>query len=172
MLLSSPRRIGRHIGTALLATTMLALSACGPKAENGPVRVDIIGTREQIAQPLDNGGNTAGQVMLASASQGLVAFDARGDLIGALAERWIVEDDGESYIFRLRPIRWADGGAVKAEEVARLLRTRFAANPALLGGLRPEVRRAFCKSSRIRRWRSHGAMAARVPSARCAEAIW
>ncbi len=104
------------------------------------MRVDVIGTQEQIARPLDNGGNAAGQVMLASTAQGLVAFDASGNLIGALAERWIVEDDGESYIFRLRPIRWADGEPVKAEQVAKLLRARFAANPALLGGLAPQVR--------------------------------
>ncbi len=130
----------RPIGTALLATAMLALCACGSSGDDGPVRVDVIGTQAQFAQPLDNGGNAAGQVMLASASQGLVAFDAGGALIGALAERWIVEDDGESYIFRLRPIRWADGGAVKAEEVARLLSARFSANPALLGGLTPTVR--------------------------------
>ncbi|HEX7822909.1 MAG TPA: ABC transporter substrate-binding protein [Sphingobium sp.] len=119
---------------------LLALGACGSRGNDGPVHVDVIGTREQLAQPLDNGGNAAGQVMLASASQGLVAFDAGGDLIGALAERWIVEDDGESYIFRLRHIRWADGGMVKAEEVAHLLRARFAANPALLAGLTPVVR--------------------------------
>ncbi|MCE7797813.1 ABC transporter substrate-binding protein [Sphingobium sufflavum] len=124
----------------MVLAPLLLLGGCGLEGDDGPVRVDIIGTQEQIAQPLDNGGNAAGQVMLASASQGLVAFDAGGDLIGALAERWIVEDDGESYIFRLRHTHWADGGAVKAEEVARLLRARFAANPALLAGLTPQVR--------------------------------
>lgn len=139
MLVPVPMHLHRS-RNALLSAIMLMLGGCGSGHDQGPVQVDIIGTQAQISQPLDNGGNAAGQVMLASTSQGLVAFDAGGDLIGALAERWIVEDDGESYIFRLRPIRWADGEAVKAEEVARLLRARFAANPALLAGLSPTVR--------------------------------
>jgi peptide/nickel transport system substrate-binding protein len=104
------------------------------------VRVDVIGTHEQLSDPLNNGGNAAGQVILAAASQGLVAFDAGGDLIGGLAERWIVEDDGQSYIFRLRHMRWHDGEIVKADEVARLLRSRFLTNAALVAGLAPEVR--------------------------------
>ncbi|MET0137412.1 MAG: ABC transporter substrate-binding protein, partial [Sphingobium sp.] len=130
----------RRFRASAFAAGLLLLAACGSRGEDGPVRVDLIGTEEQLAQPLDNGGNIAGQVMLASASQGLVTFDAGGDLIGALAERWIVEDDGESYIFRLRRTRWPDGTPVRAGEVARLLRARFAANPALLGGLTPVVR--------------------------------
>lgn len=132
--------IPRPFGTVLAAAVLLLPGACGSRADKGPVTVDVIGAQAQMAQPLDNGGNAAGQVMLASVSQGLVAFDAGGDLIGALAERWIVEDDGESYIFRLRHLHWPNGGRVRAEEVARLLRARFAANPALLAGLAPVVR--------------------------------
>lgn len=128
----------RSLSAVLLASLLLA--GCGGRADNGPVQVDVIGTRGQLAEPLDNGSNVAGQTMLAATAQGLVAFDAGGALIGALAERWIVEDDGESYLFRLKRARWPGGDPVKAAEIARLLRARFKAYPAIMAGLDPQVR--------------------------------
>lgn len=118
----------------------LLLAGCGHKGDKGPVRVDVIGTVAQMEEPLANGGNAVGQTVLAATAQGLVAFDAGGALIGGLAERWVVEEDGVSYLFRLRPARWADGSPVRAGDVADLLRERFRAYPALLAGLAPEVR--------------------------------
>ena len=43
----------------------------------------------------------------AATEQGLVTLDAEGQVVPAIAERWIVTDDGESYIFRLRDIELA-----------------------------------------------------------------
>ncbi|HEX7873163.1 MAG TPA: ABC transporter substrate-binding protein [Sphingobium sp.] len=126
--------------TASVAAMLALLSACGGKGDNGPVRVDVIGTRQQMQEPLANGGNAAGQTVLAATAQGLVAFDAGGDLIGGLAERWIVDDDGQAYLFRLKRARWANGDPIRAQDVARLLRSRFEANPILLAGLAPQVR--------------------------------
>jgi len=82
----------------------------------------------------------AGQVVLGATAQGLVSFDAQGDVAPALAESWIVADGGQSYIFRLRRAKWANGATVKAETVARLLEQRMRASPDLLAGLRPNVR--------------------------------
>jgi peptide/nickel transport system substrate-binding protein len=79
-------------------------------------------------------------VALAATAQGLVAFDAQGDIVPALAERWIVEDDGQSYIFRLRRLRWPDGSPVRAAEVARLLRQRVAASPLPFGPVTLDIR--------------------------------
>jgi len=131
-------RFPRPLHSVILASLLLA--GCGGRTDNGPVQVDVIGTRRQLAQPLDNGSNAGGQTMLAATAQGLVAFDAEGALIGALAERWIVEDDGSSYLFRLKRTRWPGGEPVKAAEIARLLTARFKAYPGLAAGLDPKVR--------------------------------
>jgi peptide/nickel transport system substrate-binding protein len=60
--------------------------------------------------------------MLGATAQGLVAFDADGQIEPALAERWIMTDDGMSIIFRIRRALWADGRPVTSAEVAARLR--------------------------------------------------
>jgi peptide/nickel transport system substrate-binding protein len=59
-------------------------------------------------------------------SQGLVAFDADGQIEPALAERWIVSDDGLSLAFRLTRTTWSNGRPVLAIDVARSLKESFA----------------------------------------------
>ncbi|WP_245841589.1 ABC transporter substrate-binding protein [Sphingomonas lenta] len=66
--------------------------------------------------------------LLADATeQGLVRFDAAGQIEPGLAERWIVIDEGRSYIFRLRQAQWANGAKVTADQVAAALRRRLGA---------------------------------------------
>lgn len=131
----------RHIRIALVATAMtLALSACGKQDDHGPVFVDVIGKPAELAEPLRYASLPSGSVVLGATAQGLVAFDANGEVVNALAERWIVEDDGKSYIFRIKTARWADGKPVKAQEVAKALAARMTASRTLLAGLKPEVR--------------------------------
>ncbi|MCP1471532.1 peptide/nickel transport system substrate-binding protein [Sphingobium sp. OAS761] len=89
--------------------------------------VSVAGDRDQLAKPLASPGAPAAKLMLESTAQGLVGFNASGDIIPALAQRWIVEDDGRSYIFRLRRAFWADGRRVTAPDVARLLMARIVA---------------------------------------------
>ena len=69
--------------------------------------------------------------MTGALAQGLVGFDAAGQIEPALAERWTVIDGGTSYIFRLKDARWADGSAVTADQVAAILMraVRARANP-------------------------------------------
>ena len=100
----------------------LALASCGPSTQEGPVDVAIIGNPESLAAD----GlrlSTAAQHLRAATSEGLVGLDANGDVIPGLAERWIVTDDGLSYIFRLRNSEWPDAepltGAFVAEELKR-----------------------------------------------------
>jgi len=61
-------------------------------------------------------------VLVGSVAQGLVRFDASGNIVGGLAERWNVSDDGMSYIFRLAATKWPDGRTATAQQVARLLK--------------------------------------------------
>jgi peptide/nickel transport system substrate-binding protein/oligopeptide transport system substrate-binding protein len=63
----------------------------------------------------------------AATVEGLVGFDAQGRVVPAIAERWIVTDDGLSYIFRLRDGTWPDGTPIDAPSVAAALRRARAA---------------------------------------------
>lgn len=126
--------------SAVLAASLLALGGCNKARDNRVVRVDVIGQTDQLADPLRHGGSAAAQIILGSTAQGLLAFNAKGDVVSALAESWIVEDGGQSYIFRLKRLNWPDGNPVRAEQVAGLLRDRMRANPQLLAGLTPDVR--------------------------------
>ena len=92
-----------------------------------------------VSAPGDLGANTgapdvAGRLLADGTAQGLVRFDAGGGIEPGLAERWIVTDEGMSYIFRLRQATWTDGSAVTARQVVELLRRQLsprARNPLL-----------------------------------------
>jgi len=135
----SVRLAGRWTRT-LLATALLGIVGCTAESDDRAVRVDVIGQTEQLAEPLRHGGSPAAQLLLGATAQGLLSFDAKGDIVGTLAESWIVEDGGQSYIFRLKRLHWPDAEPVRAEQVARLLRERMRANPLALAGLEPQVR--------------------------------
>lgn len=130
----------QHLRLAPLTAITLLLAACGSATNDGPLRVDVIGQGQELADPVKHASSAAGQFVLGATAQGLVAFNETGEVVSGLAERWIVEENGRSYIFRLKPARWPDGKPVKATEVARLLRARMDASPMLLAGLKPEVR--------------------------------
>ncbi|MEK7342912.1 MAG: ABC transporter substrate-binding protein [Pseudomonadota bacterium] len=102
----------------------LALAACSDEGR-GPVVVSVIGDRDDFAKPLPNLPDPGAKLILEATAQGLVAFDASGEILPALAQRWIVQDDGRSYIFRLRRAFWADGSRVTAPDVARMLMARI-----------------------------------------------
>lgn len=103
---------------------MVYLSACGPSADDGPVDVVIIGQPDSL---FDQGIrlSPAAQHLRSATHEGLVAFDPSGQIVPAVAERWIVTDDGLSYIFRLRNSAWADGEQISAADVRLLLRDTF-----------------------------------------------
>ncbi len=97
----------------LLLLPLLALAACGGDADR-PVEVAAIG---DPGSPFAGGPRlpVAAQLVRSATAEGLVAFDERGRVIPALADRWIVTDDGLSYIFRLRDGRWADGATITGD---------------------------------------------------------
>jgi oligopeptide transport system substrate-binding protein len=123
-----------------LTAALLMLSGCNVGQDDGPIQVDVIGLAEQAANPLRDSNPPAAKAVLGATAQGLLSYDARGEVVDALAESWIVADEGQSYIFRLKRLTWPNGETVKAEEVARLLRERMRANPLSMAGLKPDVR--------------------------------
>ncbi len=114
---------------SLLAITGASLlcAGCG-NTDDKPVIVSVIGTAQEGSSPLTYADTRAGRVLLAATARGLVSVDADGTVIPALAQRWIVVDNGLSYIFRLRRARWTDGSKVDAREVKRLLQLRLRAH--------------------------------------------
>lgn len=109
----------------VLPLAVLALSSCGSSAGDGAVAVAIIGTP---AAMFDDGVRLApaGQLLRGATDEGLVAVDQVGQVVPAIAERWIVSDDGLSYIFRLRDSTWPDGELIEANDVRDQLRRRIA----------------------------------------------
>ena len=58
--------------------------------------------------------SASAQHVRAATQSGLVALNPQGETVPALAERWIVTDDGRSFIFRLREGTWPDGSELTA----------------------------------------------------------
>jgi len=110
----------------ILLLAMLLLTSCGRRSDAGPVVVSAIGGVPGLADPAQGPLGTGSRLLLDSTAQGLVRFDAAGQIELGIAERWIVIDDGMSYIFRLRDAEWSDGRPVSAAEVVAILRRQIA----------------------------------------------
>lgn len=59
----------------------------------------------------------SGQHILAATRSGLVAIDAQGEVVPALADRWNVTDSGSIFVFRLRDGTWPNGEELTADSV-------------------------------------------------------
>jgi len=91
---------------------ILLLASCGSN-DTSTFAVAAIsdpadGMQNGIDRPLGR------QLTRAAIAEGLVAFDEQGRVVPALADRWIVTDDGQSYIFRLRDGEWRNGDPLTA----------------------------------------------------------
>lgn len=111
----SIRPLSRFIGPALA----ILLAGCDA-APDRPVEVAVIG---DAAAPFASGPRLplAAQLVRSATAEGLVGFDERGRVIPALADRWIVTDDGLSYIFRLRDGDWPDKTPITGENARTAL---------------------------------------------------
>ncbi len=100
---------------------LLTTAACSGGIDDGVVDVAFIGeTGDLEADGLRLA--YAGQHLRAAQTQGLVRLDAGGAVVPAIAERWIVTDDGASYIFRIREFDLPDGTRLTAQVVRDSLR--------------------------------------------------
>lgn len=111
----------RHV---FLFAAALALSACG-KGNDGELRVAVIGSNAALGE---SGArlSPAAQLLRAATTEGLVGFDEVGRVVPAMADRWIITDDGRSYIFRLRDGTWPDGSPITGESAAGALKRTIA----------------------------------------------
>ncbi len=119
---SSP--VVRTIGL-LLGLTSISLAGCDRRPDSGPVVVSAIGAPPRLVDPARGRLDTPSRLLLDATAEGLVRFDAAGQIEPGLAERWIVIDQGTSYIFRLRDARWPDGSAVTADQIVDRLRRQL-----------------------------------------------
>jgi peptide/nickel transport system substrate-binding protein len=106
----------------LLAAAVLTLAGCDRRPDDSAVAVSVVGGAARTADPSRAELAPAERVLMGATAQGLVRFDAAGQVEPALADRWIVIDDGQSYIFRLGEARWPDGNPVTASDVVATLR--------------------------------------------------
>jgi ABC-type transport system substrate-binding protein len=108
-----------------LVSCLTLLAGCG--GDRGDmVEVVAIGAADS---PFEGGGrlSPAAQLLRGAAAQGLVTLDASGQVVPGIADRWMITDDGLSYIFRLRDARWADGSKLTADSARTSLRQAIAA---------------------------------------------
>ena len=116
----------RTIIVSAALPALLLTSSCDRRSDSGPVVVSVIGDAPTIAENDRALLSTPDRVLTDAVAEGLVRFDAAGQIEGGLAERWTVTDDGTSFIFRLREARWANGEPVRARQVVALLKRQLA----------------------------------------------
>ncbi|MGI8610854.1 MAG: ABC transporter substrate-binding protein [Sphingomicrobium sp.] len=122
-----PSALRRALAMALLAAAAAVTLACERKPE-GAVKVVAIGETPKVVDPAAGPLSAGEAILLTNVAQGLVRFDARGQIEPGLAERWNVSNDGLSYIFRLASGEWPSGQRITAHQAARILRRTLADN--------------------------------------------
>ncbi len=127
----------------------LLLASCGSTADQ-TLDISVIDSDSSIFNIERSNLSQGAGLVRNAAAQGLVAHDAEGQLVPALAERWIVTDDGQSFIFRLRSTTWPNGREVTAEQVAGALRERIRmARQGRLGRDLTEIRDVRSMTGRV-----------------------
>lgn len=109
------------IAALSIVAAMLALAGCDRRADRGPVVVSAIGKAPGLVDSARGSSDLPARLLVDSVAQGLVRFDASGQIAPGLAERWTVLDNGLSYVFRLRDAEWSDGEPVEAADVVAVL---------------------------------------------------
>ena len=112
---------------------LLALASCGDGEEQS-LSIAVIDPPGSLFDTGPRPGLGA-QMLRGATAEGLVALDEEGRVVPALADRWIVTDDGQSYIFRLRAGAWPDGSAITSEAVRAALDAALAAQRGTALGL-------------------------------------
>ena len=107
-------------GRTWLIISLLALASGCDERTDGAFNLAFISTSDNL---FETGSRlTEGAQHLRGATAlGLVTRDTQGEIIPGLADRWIVTDDGRSFIFRLRDGTWPDGSPLTAQSARQAL---------------------------------------------------
>ena len=116
----------RRLFALLLLPALALVPASCREQPKGALKAVVIGDAPRLRDPSLGPLPPSDSVLLASVAQGLVRFDSNGNIVPGLAERWIVSEDGLSYIFRIASAKWPDGEQITAQQVARLLKRQLA----------------------------------------------
>jgi len=110
----------RSAFTLLLALPALFAAGCSSGDEH-TVPIAVIGQPESL---FETGGRLPppAKPVRGATAEGLVGFDEEGRVVPALADRWIITDDGLGYVFRLRDATWLDGSPLTAVSIRAALR--------------------------------------------------
>jgi peptide/nickel transport system substrate-binding protein len=125
----------RIVPSALVALALLA--GCRRHDDAGPIGVGVIGPALGSSHagadraPLD----PPAAALAGATGQGLVRFDAGGQIVAGLAARWIVSDGGRSLIFRLPDLPDPGARPIDADAVVRRIRAAIA--PGSRNALKP-----------------------------------
>ena len=116
----------RTIACLSAFTSLALLAGCDRRADVGPVVASVIGAPPELTDASHGDWPQSDRALADSVAQGLVRFDSAGQIEPGVAERWIVTDEGMTYIFRLREALWSDGRPVTAQEVVAILKRQLA----------------------------------------------
>lgn len=118
----------RYAAAALLALALLG--GCGQRHRHGPIEVSVVGAPLGGSRPEPNRGplDAPEAALLEATGQGLVRFDAGGQIVPGVAARWIVADNGRSLIFRLPDLPSPGTRPIDAADVVRHLRSVVASD--------------------------------------------
>ena len=121
---------------AVLLLGLALTSGCRREA-TGPLVVSAIGGPARMVDPDREPPDTPSGILLQSVAQGLVRFDATGDVEPGLAQSWIVSNDGLRYTFRIARTNWSGGGRITAAQVVARLKAAMA--PGSRNPLKPAL---------------------------------
>jgi len=109
-----PMTVRPPLSIALLA--LLAIGGCHKPQDAGPIDVSVIGPAIGIQHPAAGDGpiDAPAAALIAATGQGLVRFDASGQIVPGLAARWAVSDGGRSLLFRLPDLPPPDRAPIEA----------------------------------------------------------
>ena len=97
--------------------TAPADTQAAPQAASDTLTVAISSSLDNF-DPLTNAGDPFRNSVRLTMYNTLMAYDAQTDLVPSLAESYDTQNDGQTYIFHLRPnVKWHDGTPLKAADV-------------------------------------------------------